>query len=49
MIAIGMIINRSIYKNYPTGQRVNTDSGIYPTWKSPRDDANEYKNVILVN
>ena len=48
--AIGMIMKRSIYKNlkkaYSVGSQVISGEN---TWKSPKDDAKEYRRVTVVN
>ena len=53
--AMGMIMNRSIYKNCNMIRQFHAVDGSDPscfanfTWKSPSDDANEYNKVIVVN
>lgn len=49
LTATGMMINRSMYKNFRHAQYLLGDSHEMLTWKSPRDDANEYSMVMVVN
>jgi hypothetical protein len=46
---MGMIMKRSMYRNY---KRAFSESKMVcqeSTWKSPRDDAKEYNRVTVVN
>jgi len=42
-------MNRSMYKNCIKVSNSRAESNENCTWKSPRDEANEYSSVIVVN
>lgn len=52
VIAIGIMINKSIYRNCEDEKPLNIeqiDPSNVRTWKSPSEDANEYSSVMVVN